>query len=135
LPDRRLADRKDQLRFPSAGIAEGQHVLPAVHHPLEIVIPLCEFSGKISWEEVSRIKKSRFAEEQIAFALRQAGEIDEAAHRRIVHDEGHSLYSPTTIGRNPLGHFCVTYLHYSMHTMQTVGTVQTAPFLCKLLII
>jgi hypothetical protein len=34
-----------------------------------------------------------------------------------------------------LCHFCVTYLHNSMQTMQTVGTVQTAPFSCKFLIL
>jgi len=34
-----------------------------------------------------------------------------------------------------LCHFCVTYLHNPMQFVQTVGTVQTAPFLCKSLII
>jgi len=31
---------------------------------------------------------------------------------------------------SPLCHFCVTYLHYSVQIMQTVGTVQTTPFSC-----
>ena len=34
----------------------------------------------------------------------------------------------------PLCHFCVTYLHYFMQTMQTVETVRPAPFSRNLLI-
>jgi hypothetical protein len=45
------------------------------------------------------MKKSKFTEEQIAFALRQAEAVDDAVRRGIVHDEGYSLHRLTKIGR------------------------------------
>ncbi|MGA2587194.1 MAG: hypothetical protein ABSF88_09240 [Candidatus Aminicenantales bacterium] len=47
------------------------------------------------------MKKSKLTEEQIAFALRQAGAVDDAVRRSIVHDEGYSLHRLAKIGRIP----------------------------------